>query len=190
MKHSRQDVQSASRTMIVVAMLLLGDPQCAQQNAEGAVSNAPSECVLARDLLRELVQIDTTPDNGCTRASEMLAARLRSIRRHSPGDSGLPVFEAGSLRIDFAARKVMVAGQDVRLTATEYALLRVLAQNVGRVVTHRHLLRLVWGPTAEGQSQYLRVYMNHLRKRIEADPSQPKLIRTEPGIGYRMLEPE
>ncbi len=78
MKYSRQDVRIVSRTMVVMTVLLLGDPQCAQQNAEGAVSNTSSECVLARDLLRELVQIDTTPANGCTKASEAMAVRLRA----------------------------------------------------------------------------------------------------------------
>jgi two-component system KDP operon response regulator KdpE len=82
---------------------------------------------------------------------------------------------------------VTVNGKEVKLTATEYALLRVLAQNAGKIVTHQLLLREVWGPNAESQSQYLRVYMNHLRKKIEIPQSKQKLLKTESGIGYRLM---
>jgi len=81
---------------------------------------------------------------------------------------------------------VTVSGREVKLTATEYALLRVLALNAGKVVTHGHLLREVWGPNAADQSQYLRVYMNHLRKKIEIPQAKQKLLKTESGIGYRL----
>jgi len=112
---------------------------------------------------------------------------VRALRRHSPPELEAAEFAAGPLRVDFAARQVFRDGLEVRLTATEYALLRVLARNDGRVVTHRQLLREVWGPKSEEQSQYLRVYMNHLRKKLEPDPAQPRLIRNEPGIGYRFV---
>ena len=119
-----------------------------------------------------------------------LAARLRAIRRHSAVEPAAAVYETGTLRIDFGERAVTREGRDVHLTGTEYSLLRVLAQHEGKVVTHRQLLREVWGPKAEEQSQYLRVYMNHLRKKIEADPARPRLIRTETGIGYRLVRAE
>jgi len=117
-----------------------------------------------------------------------LTARLRAIRRHSPLEPEQPEYKTRSLCINFLSRKVIVADTEVHLTATEYALLRVLVQNEGKVVTHRQLLRTVWGPNSEEQSQYLRVYMNHLRKKIEINPAEPRLIKTEPGIGYRMVE--
>ena len=117
-------------------------------------------------------------------------ARLRVLRRHSPPESEKSLLELGALLNDFAGRRVAINGQEIRLTATEYALLRVLARHGGRVVTHRQLLREVWGPNAEDRSQYLRVYMNHLRKKIEADPTRPRIIKTEPGIGYRMMPEE
>ena len=78
---------------------------------------------------------------------------------------------------------------EVKLTATEYALLKILAQHAGKVVTHKQLLREVWGPNAEEQSQYLRVYMTHLRKKIESAGTRDKLLRTESGIGYRLVPP-
>lgn len=143
-----------------------------------------------QDVDQKVAALDLGADDYLTKpfhAAE-LTARLRAIRRHSPQEPAVAVYEAGSLRVDFLTRQVFVGGREVHLTATEYALLRVLAQQAGRVVTHRQLLREVWGPKSEEQSQYLRVYMNHLRRKIEADPAQPRLIKTETGIGYRLLE--
>jgi len=117
-----------------------------------------------------------------------LAARLRAIRRHSPSEPAESTYKTGSLQLDFRARQVTQNGHLIHLTATEYALLRILARNHGKVVTHRQLLREVWGPQSEEQSQYLRVYMNHLRKKIETDANSSRLILTEPGIGYRLVE--
>jgi len=151
--------------------------------------------VLVLSVRQELEQKVAALDNGADdyltkpfHAAE-LAARLRAIRRHSPAGPAESVYQAGSLQVDFSARRVTRKGAEIHLTATEYALLRILAQNHGKVVTHRQLLREVWGPQAEEQSQYLRVYMNHLRKKIESPPDSAKLILTEPGIGYRLVDP-
>lgn len=116
-----------------------------------------------------------------------LLARLRAIQRRAPEGAEHAYFQAGPLAIDFNGHIVTVRGQEVKLTATEYALLRVLALNAGKVVTHQHLLREVWGPNATDQSQYLRVYMNHLRKKIELPHSKTRLLKTESGIGYRLM---
>lgn len=143
-----------------------------------------------QDVDQKVAALDLGADDYLTKpfhAAE-LTARLRAIRRHSPQEPAVAVYATGLLRIDFGARQVFVAGIEVHLTATEYALLRVLAQQAGRVVTHRQLLRDVWGPKSEEQSQYLRVYMNHLRRKIETAPAQPRLIKTETGIGYRLME--
>src|SRR5262249_54031470 len=101
-------------------------------------------------------------------------------------DAGL---EGGTLTIDFNSHTVAVEGHEVKLTATEYALLRLLALHAGKVVTHKQLLREIWGPNAEAQSQYLRVYMMHLRKKIEIPEESERLLRTESGIGYRLVIP-
>jgi two-component system KDP operon response regulator KdpE len=119
-------------------------------------------------------------------AAELLA-RLRAIQRRVPGVEEAAYFQTGHLAIDFSSHVVTVSRREVKLTATEYALLRVLALNAGKVVTHGHLLREVWGPNAADQSQYLRVYMNHLRKKIEIPQAKQKLLRTESGIGYRLV---
>lgn len=115
-----------------------------------------------------------------------LLARLRVLTRrvHSKDDS---LFESGSLRIDFSVRQVFVDNQEIALTPTEYTLLLTLARNVGKVVTHRQLLLSVWGPNAVEQSQYLRVYMTHLRTKLANGGKTFEGIQTETRIGYRLL---
>ena len=115
-----------------------------------------------------------------------LLARVRAAQRRSLTEAGEPVYNSGPLCVDFAARQVKLDGKEVKLTPTEYSLLRVLVQNAGKVVTHRQLLRTVWGEKAESQAQYLRVYITHLRRKLEAERDSPTLIRTEVGIGYRL----
>ena len=121
-------------------------------------------------------------------ATELLA-RLRAIQRRASVGAEDVHFEAGHLAIDFSSHTVTVKGHDVKLTATEYALLKLLALHAGKVVTQKQLLREVWGPNAEAQSQYLRVYMLHLRKKIEIPEGSERLLRTESGIGYRLVIP-
>ena len=89
-----------------------------------------------------------------------------------------------------AARTVTLKGKMVKLTATEYSLLRLFVQHAGKVLTHRQILREVWGPNYTEQTHYLRVYMTHLREKLEAEPSSPTMLITEPGIGYRLVEKE
>ena len=117
-----------------------------------------------------------------------LLARLRVAQRHAQPAPDVTVFRAGELEVDLAARVVRLKGGEVKLTATEYALLRLLVQHAGKVLTHRQILRAVWGPNAVGQTHYLRVYIAHLREKLEPEPARPQLIVTEPGVGYRLLE--
>jgi two-component system KDP operon response regulator KdpE len=147
-----------------------------------SVRDAPDEKVSALDL---------GADDYVTKPFEAdeLLARLRAIQRRVASEKDEPYFTAGHLAMDFTAHTVTVKGKEVKLTATEYALLKVLAQHAGKVVTHKQLLREVWGPNAEEQSQYLRVYMTHLRKKIESPGAKEKLLRTESGIGYRLVLP-
>ena len=143
-----------------------------------------------QEIEQKVAALDHGADDYLTKpfhAAE-LSARLRAIRRHSPAEPTDAVYQSGSLQVDFNAHRITKKGDEIHLTATEYALLRILAQNHGKVVTHRQLLREVWGPQAEEQSQYLRVYMNHLRKKIESASDSFKLIKTEPGIGYRLMD--
>lgn len=137
----------------------------------------------------KVAALDAGADDYVTKPfdSGELLARLRAIQRRAPDIREAPYFQTGHVAIDFTSHTVTVRGHEVKVTATEYALLKVLAQNAGKVVTHKMLLREVWGPNAENQSQYLRVYMTHLRKKIEIPNSRVKLLKTEPGIGYRLL---
>jgi two-component system KDP operon response regulator KdpE len=118
-----------------------------------------------------------------------LLARLRATLRRAmrPRGESAPVFTAGSLRVDLANGQVSVAGRMVYLTPTEYRLLAELVRHAGKVLTHRDLLRAVWGLEYENESQYLRVYMGQLRHKLEENPARPRLLRTEPGVGYRLL---
>jgi two-component system KDP operon response regulator KdpE len=114
-----------------------------------------------------------------------LLARLRTAQRKTRPEEEVSVFKSGDLIVDLTARVVTRGGREIKLTATEYALLRLFVRHPGRVLTHRYILREIWGPKSEEHRQYLRVYVTHLRQKIEADPTKPRLIKTEPGIGYR-----
>ncbi|MDX2226427.1 MAG: response regulator transcription factor [Verrucomicrobiae bacterium] len=118
-------------------------------------------------------------------SSNELAARLHAVMRRSSGPVSPEKFEWGPLSIDFAGKVVRKAGIILDLTPTEYHLLRILTQNAGRVMTHRQILREIWGPKGESQMPHLRVHITHLRRKIENDPSHPTLIITDSGIGYR-----
>jgi two-component system KDP operon response regulator KdpE len=115
-----------------------------------------------------------------------LLARLRVLGRHRKDEGESPVLKVGPLELDFAARQVRLRGQELKLTKIEYEFLRVLARHAGKVVTQRQILKEVWGPEAVEHNHYLRIYAAQLRKKIEDVPAEPKLILTEPGVGYRL----
>jgi two-component system KDP operon response regulator KdpE len=121
--------------------------------------------------------------------SELLARARANLRRQSQsrGGEGGSLVTIGDVEIDLAARIVRKAGAEVHLTPIEYRLLGVLLANAGRVLTHRHLLREVWGPAHVEQNHYLRVFMGNLRHKLEDDPAQPKMLVTETGVGYRLI---
>jgi two-component system KDP operon response regulator KdpE len=118
-----------------------------------------------------------------------LLARMRVALRHAAAlrdDASPAVYETGSLRVDLAARLVYVDGKEVHLTPNEYKLLAALVHHAGKVLTHRHLLKEVWGPNFVEHTNYLRVHMSQLRRKIEAEPARPRYILTESGVGYRL----
>jgi two-component system KDP operon response regulator KdpE len=119
-----------------------------------------------------------------------LLARMRVALRHAQqaGGAPQPIIEIGPLRIDLARRDVKLDGAEVHLTPIEYRLLALLAQNAGRVLTHGQILKEVWGPGHASETHYLRVYMAQLRRKIELEPARPRLLQTEPGVGYRLRE--
>ena len=117
-----------------------------------------------------------------------LLARLRALLRRA-GPSTEPVLEVGELVIDLDKRLVTVDGRRVQLTPNEFDLLRVLAQNEGKLMTHPTLLREVWGPAYGTESHYLHVYVSQLRRKLEPDPTRPRYLLTQPGVGYRLVDP-
>ncbi len=132
--------------------------------------------------------LDAGADDYVTKPFGMdeFLARLRAaVRRATPADEEDVVVETETLSVDLAAKKVRRDGSDVRLTPTEWHVLEVLVRNSGRLVTQRQLLREVWGPTYETETNYLRVYMAQLRRKLESDPAHPRHFITEAGMGYR-----
>jgi len=116
-----------------------------------------------------------------------LLARIRSALRNNISDDNEPIIDSDDLQIDLQSRTVKKKGELVKLTATEYALLALFARNDGKVLTHQFLLRAIWGPGFINQSQYLRVFIAQIRKKIEDDPNRPEFLLTESGVGYRFI---
>lgn len=153
-------------------------------------SRVPVIILSVREQERDkIVALDAGADDYVTKPFGMgeLLARIRAALRHAAGAGEEPVLGFGDLVIDLASRRVMVDDREVKLTPTEYELLKNLALHAGKVLTHRQLLRAVWGPGSENEIHYLRVYIGQLRLKIEADPSRPRHLITEPGVGYRLL---
>jgi two-component system KDP operon response regulator KdpE len=140
----------------------------------------------------KIAALDAGADDYLTKPFSVgeLLARVRVVVRHlstANRDTGNPVYEAGPLRVDLSRREVKVDGQAVHLTPNEFKLLSVLVKNCGKVLTHRQLLNEVWGPGSGNETHYLRVYLNQLRQKIEADAARPRFLLTEPGVGYRLV---
>ena len=156
-----------------------------------AWSSSPILVLSARGDEKDKIQaLDAGADDYLTKPFGIgeLLARVRALaRRRGRADAAEPVCRAGDIEIDFSGRLVKRAGQPVHLTPIEYRLLTLLATNAGRVLTHRQILREVWGPSHVEHEHYTRIYMGHLRRKLEADPAQPRFLLTETAVGYRLV---
>jgi two-component system KDP operon response regulator KdpE len=154
-----------------------------------AISDVPIIVLSVRGEEKTKVEaLDAGADDYVTKpfgVDELLARIRANLRRKPSGDSSSQILEAGDFRIDIEAHSVTQKGRELRLTPKEFDLLVHLVRNAGRVLTHRALLAAVWGGDYTQQAEYLRVFIGQLRKKIEADPSNPRYILTEPWIGYR-----
>ena len=153
-------------------------------------SEAPVLLVSAvGDEEEKIAALDAGADDYVTKpfAIGELLARLRAVLRRA-GPPGEPVIEVGGITIDLDKQAVSVDGQAVHLTPHEYRILRLLALNPGKLLTHRTILREVWGPAYGDESNYLHVYVSQLRRKLEADPARPRHLLTEPGAGYRLVD--
>ncbi len=156
------------------------------------VSEVPIIMLTVRNAEKDKVRaLDAGADDYVVKpfGMEELLARIRAaLRRTSPGENPAPI-TAGDLTIDFERRQVALRGRPIRLTPKEFDLLRHLVANQGKPLSHRKLLQSVWGPDYGDETEYLRVFINQLRKKIEPDPSRPRYIRTDPWIGYHFELP-
>lgn len=157
-------------------------------------SNVPVIVLSSRDHEQVKVQaLDHGADDYVTKpfgAAELMA-RIRTALRHRLHEQGTqPLYHAGNVRVDLVRREVRKDGQALRLSPKEYDILEQLVRHAGKVLTHRHLLKTVWGSELDADVQYLRVYIRQLRGKLETEPERPTLILTESGVGYRLREPE
>jgi len=138
----------------------------------------------------KVAALDAGADDYVTKpfgVDELLARLRASLRRATPATDS--VISIGELQVDVPNRAVLLSGERVKLSPHEFDLLRVLAQNEGKLLTHRALLREVWGPAYQSEAHYLHVYVSQLRRKLEPDPSSPRYLLTEPGAGYRLVDP-
>jgi two-component system KDP operon response regulator KdpE len=137
----------------------------------------------------KIAALDAGADDYLTKpfGGRELMARVRAIMRRAQPANEPAIVKFGGIELDQAARIVRRDGEEIHLTAKEYGLLRLLAQHRGKVVTHRHILRELWGPNAEEHTHYLRVHMTHLRRKLEPDPHAPRFLKTDSGVGYRLV---
>jgi two-component system KDP operon response regulator KdpE len=191
----QQALQHAAQSPPDLVILDLGLPD---MDGQGLIRRlrewlqAPIIVLSARDQDQEkIAALDNGADDYLTKpfSTGELLARVRVALRHAgrAGDEvGKTTFESGDLKVDLAARRVFVAAGEVHLTPIEYKLLTTLIRHAGKVLTHRQLLKDVWGPHQVEETHYLRVFMANLRRKLEADPARPRYLLTEQGVGYRL----
>ena len=193
-----QAAQSETPDLIILDLMLPemdGIEVCRHLRRERSSATTPIMMLTAKgDEIDKVVGLEVGADDYVTKpfGIQELLARIRAAIRRNPGiaESGPRIFRSGELEIDFDARRAILAGKSVRLTPKEFDLLRFLVSNANKPVPHRKLLQTVWGPDYGDEVEYLRVFINSLRKKIEPEPSKPRYLVTEPWVGYRFVTPD
>jgi two-component system KDP operon response regulator KdpE len=191
----KQALQHAAQQPPDIVILDLGLPDMDGQEVIRRLREwltAPIIVLSARDQdEQKIIALDNGADDYLTKpfSTGELLARVRVALRHSSqagADQGTTTFECGDLKVDLAARRVFTAGREQHLTPIEYKILATLIRHAGKVLTHRQLLKEVWGPDQVQETHYLRVFMANLRRKLEADSARPRYLLTEQGVGYRL----
>ena len=188
-----ETIQKESPNLILLDMNMPGMGGLETCRAIRSGADTPVIILSVRNTEKDKVAaLDAGADDYVTKpfGIEELLARIRAALRRSPSEGGPRSFQSPNLEIDFETRRVHAHGADVRLTPKEFELLRYLVAHAGKPVTHRELLQAVWGPDYGDEPEYLRVFINQVRKKIEANPAKPKYILTVPWVGYQFVEPE
>jgi two-component system KDP operon response regulator KdpE len=188
-----ETIQKESPNLILLDMNMPGMGGLETCRAIRSGADTPVIILSVRTTEKDKVAaLDAGADDYVTKpfGIEELLARIRAALRRSPSEGGPRSFQSSSLEIDFETRRVHAHGADVRLTPKEFELLRYLVAHAGKPVTHRELLQAVWGPDYGDEPEYLRVFINQVRKKIEVNPAKPKYILTVPWVGYQFVEPD
>ena len=190
----KDGIQQAAMSHPALIIVDLGLPDMDGKEVVRSIrdwSQSPIIILTARDQEQEkIATLDAGADDYITKPFGMgeLLARMRVCLRRTAAPDTSPILACGSLSVDQLQRRVTVDGHEVKLTPTEYDLIKVLIQHAGRVLTHKQLLSAVWGNAYNEDTHYIRVYIGQLRRKIEKDPTQPRYIITESGIGYRLMD--
>jgi two-component system KDP operon response regulator KdpE len=190
--NGQEGIQQAAMARPDLIILDLGLPDMDGLKVLKAIrewANMPIIVLTVRDSeIDKISLLDAGANDYLTKPFSMpeLLARIRVALRLTAVSGSCPIFRTGDLEIDFAGHIVKLNNQEIRLTATEYKLLSLLAKNAGKLMTQRQLLKEIWGISAIEHSHYLRIYVGQLRRKLEQDSSRPRLIITEPGVGYRL----
>ncbi|CUH95221.1 KDP operon transcriptional regulatory protein KdpE [Propionispora sp. 2/2-37] len=189
----QEGIQQAAACKPDLAIVDLGLPDMDGKTVVRQIrewSTMPVIILTARDQEQEKIEaLDAGADDYVTKPFSMgeLMARMRVCLRRTVVNETEPVLHCGGLTIDLLQRKVAVDDREIKLTPTEYELIKYMMQHAGRVLTHKQLLKAVWGSSYNEDSHYIRIYVSQLRRKIEEDPAQPRYIITESGIGYRLM---
>ena len=192
-KTGQEGINRAAIVKPDLILLDLGLPDIDGKDVVVAIrewSKVPIIILTARDQENEKIEaLDAGADDYVTKPFSMgeLLARLRVALRHAITTDNAPIITCGDLVIDLVGRHVMRGDREIKLTPTEYEILKVLAQNIGKVLTHKYLLKTVWGTAYNEDTHYIRVYIGQLRRKVETNPAQPEYIITESGVGYRLM---